>query len=258
MNAQFFPIDLDKARLPILLGAIFVWGLCGALLHTNWDRIDQALASVRGWLIVLIIGWGAYVLVKAALLDVTGKWLDNAIQYSDKLVLARDLAGAVVLLAAHGIILTFAAVAVMRWIARERSGEASAISLAKLAALAVCCLVACTFYAAGFTSGVLHNVGNTYLQRSVATQGSEQTPSIQVGAAALEGASELTPWGVPLRLHRTSALVNSLKLAASPDEQAATRSQITRALDDIFRIEPYFVNTLEWRNFSSTFAQLLK
>ncbi|HLY24872.1 MAG TPA: hypothetical protein VKQ72_00940, partial [Aggregatilineales bacterium] len=259
LQSRFLPLELGVAQLPILLGALFVWGLCGGLLHADWGSGGGAvLKNAAAWTVVFSLSWGAYYLAKMAILSVTGTWLDNAVQYSNQLTMPRDLVGATVLLAVPGLIAALGAVLTLRWIARERPITRDAYWRWRIAAIGVGCLVTCAFYSISYSSGVLHNMGNSYMQRPGSTQITGQTPTIEVGTAALEAASRLVPWNVPLRLHWTSALADGLSLNESPDVQNAARAQITALLNDIFRNQPYFVNTLEWRNFSRAFAELLR
>ncbi len=264
-HSQFFQLDNGSTQLPFLLGSLFLFGWLGSLLHAaQLEPFGKQFSRACAWLLVILLSWAVFLLVKTAILNTVGRALDtvmlnSAIRQSDRLNMARDLVIAVLPMAACGLIVAFVALMVMRQsIPPQGPGLQAKRSAGVVATLAACSLLVCSFYVVTYTGGVLQNIGNSLMERSTSTAIAPGNQSPQIGVAALEAASNLIPPNALLRLHWASALASTLALADSPDAQNASRAQITQLLTDIFRSQPYFVNTLEWRNFSNAFADLLK
>ncbi len=255
LRSQSFNVETGTAFLPFLLAAIFCIALIGGVLHSVPGKV--ALSNTLLWLGMMIAGWAAFLLIKTVILGAVEAALNAAVQ-ANSATLSHDLTLAILPLAASGLIVVFGALVVMTQTIRQNTTSSHPLQRRVGPVIALCCGAACIFYAAGYTSGVLHNIGSDLMQRAIATPTVSQSKAPDVAVAALEAASSLVPSNAPLRLHWTSALASTLILAPAPEIASASREQITRLLMDIFRDEPYFVNTLEWRNFSNAFKNLLR
>jgi cytochrome c-type biogenesis protein CcmH/NrfG len=136
----------------------------------------------------------------------------------------------------------------------DNSGNSDRTYLRRLALVALCLLIcmipAALFHVTRYGSSILHNIGTTAL-RSI--QADPFTTSPDVSVAALESALRFDPTNAPLRLHLVQALTASLVTNDTPE----SRAQVVAELETLFRIQPYFVNGLEWRNFARNYKPLL-
>jgi len=256
LHSAFLQFETGSAQLPVLMVVVLALAVVGA-----WFQSRDGQLSLRGMLIasgVVVIAWSAFFLLKTLALSADGVWLDSAMTKSEISQVAHDLETPGLLLAGSGILASLISTIGISVLMLERDTMESAL-VPRLKAIKVivvggCLLMGGTLYATRYASGVLHNIGNSYVHQPALFL--LQPPPVAI--AALETASVLTPSNVPLRLDWASALASSLATPNNAKSESEVRAQITDLLTGIFQDQPFFVNTLEWRNFSSTYASLLK
>lgn len=227
------------ATLPVLLCLVLILGITGAVCSASRSKPNLKLGHIG----MILVIWMAFFGGKRLLVSVVSDHLDVAL--SQPIPSANTLGNTLSLLSLNGIMAAVVvAVIITLWVSGKHLQRPNRLQL-----LGVCLsvILGCALYAMNYTGAILHRTGNGFSTI-------QQLAPLTAANAAFEAATYYTPNDSRLRIHWVTSLSSMLALDPSKQSQASIRSRIEAQIAAIFRTEPFFTNTQEWKIFRQSYT----